>query len=296
MNARIWHASKPLIASPKFIPVVLSEQLQPGTFEFTLDHLIDHELDFSALDARFRNDRTGAPAYDPRVVLKIVLLAYSRGLIQQPRRRTDLPAQRAIHGALRRSPPATPIAKFVRDLGEHIKPLFTQVLLTCDRMGLIGKELFAIDGVKLPATPAKNTSGTHAELLLGPGSDQAAAARIIQAHRDGTSKAEPNLDARRRIRSSIRKETQAMRSSSPHAADATPKASNSKNNATDNDSAKMATSKGVIQGLRSASRCRQPPSSDRCRRRARQRQRADTLLPMVARRPDPATSATIITR
>ena len=67
--------------NPKFIPVVLSEQLQPGTFEFTLDHLIDHELDFSALDARFRNDRTGAPAYDPRVMLKIVLLAYCRGLI-----------------------------------------------------------------------------------------------------------------------------------------------------------------------------------------------------------------------
>ena len=35
---------KPVDRSPKFIPVVLSEQLQPGTFEFTLDHLIDHEL------------------------------------------------------------------------------------------------------------------------------------------------------------------------------------------------------------------------------------------------------------
>ncbi len=31
--------------NPKFIPVVLSEQLQPGSFEFTLDHLIDHELE-----------------------------------------------------------------------------------------------------------------------------------------------------------------------------------------------------------------------------------------------------------
>ena len=135
--------------NPKFIPVVLSEQLQPGTFEFTLDHLIDHELDFSALDSRFRNDRTGAPAYEPRIMLKIVLLAYCRGLI----------SSRAIERACQHNvqfmalsgdhaPSYTHIAKFVRDLGEHIKPLFTQVLLTCDRMGLIGKELFAIDGVK----------------------------------------------------------------------------------------------------------------------------------------------------
>jgi transposase len=72
---------KPVDRSPRFLPVVLSEQIQPGTFEFALDHLIDHELDLSALDTRFRNDATGASAYDPRVMLKIVLLAYSRGLI-----------------------------------------------------------------------------------------------------------------------------------------------------------------------------------------------------------------------
>ena len=72
---------KPVDRSPRFLPVVLSEQIQPGTFEFALDHLVDHELDLTALDARFHNDETGASAYDPRVMLKIVLLAYSRGLV-----------------------------------------------------------------------------------------------------------------------------------------------------------------------------------------------------------------------
>ena len=38
----------------------------------------------------------------------------------------------------------------VRELGPQIGALFTQVLLTCDRQGLIGGHLFAIDGVKLP--------------------------------------------------------------------------------------------------------------------------------------------------
>lgn len=238
--------------NPKFIPVVLSEQLQPGTFEFTLDHLIDHELDFSALDARFRNDRTGATAYDPRVMLKIVLLAYSRGLI----------SSRAIERACQHNvqfmalsgdhaPSYTHIAKFVRDLGEHIKPLFTQVLLTCDRMGLIGKELFAIDGVKLPSNASKERSGTHAELLHRAERLDQAAAKIIHAHREqDESKAEPNLDARRQAQiKRIRKEAQAMRE---FVARTQPrrnaKGIELKSNATDNDSAKMATSKGVIQG------------------------------------------------
>jgi transposase len=76
---------KPIDRNPRLLPVVLSEQIQPGTFEFALDHLVDHELDLSALDARFRNDETGASAYDPRVMLKIVLLGYSRGLISSRR-------------------------------------------------------------------------------------------------------------------------------------------------------------------------------------------------------------------
>lgn len=47
---------KPVDRNPRLLPVVLSEQIQPGSFEFALDHLVDHELDLSALDARFRND------------------------------------------------------------------------------------------------------------------------------------------------------------------------------------------------------------------------------------------------
>jgi hypothetical protein len=44
------------------VPVVLEEQLHVGTFEWALNQLVDHELDFKALDDRFCNDQTGAPA------------------------------------------------------------------------------------------------------------------------------------------------------------------------------------------------------------------------------------------
>jgi transposase len=72
---------KPIDTSPKFLPVDLTRQLLPGTFEHALNHLLDHEVDLSGFDARYRNDETGAPAYAPAMLLKIVLFAYSQGII-----------------------------------------------------------------------------------------------------------------------------------------------------------------------------------------------------------------------
>lgn len=147
---------KPLERNGLLLHVVLSEQIQPGSFEFALDHLVDYELDLSAMDARYCNDETGASAYDPRAMLKIVLLAYSRGLISS--RRIAQACQHniqfiALSGDSR--PSYTHIAKFVRELGPQVRELFAQVLITCDRMQLIGREMFAIDGVKLPSNASK---------------------------------------------------------------------------------------------------------------------------------------------
>ncbi len=43
--------------SPRFLPVVLEEQLVPGTFEFALHTLIDSEFDLSGLEAKFMRIR-----------------------------------------------------------------------------------------------------------------------------------------------------------------------------------------------------------------------------------------------
>ena len=45
------------------------------------NHLIDHEIDLSRFDARYRNDKTSAIAYSPAVLLKVVLFTYSQGII-----------------------------------------------------------------------------------------------------------------------------------------------------------------------------------------------------------------------
>jgi hypothetical protein len=47
-----------------FLTVNLNDQLMPGSFGHTLNHLIDR-LDLGAFDAAFHNDKKGAPAYSP---------------------------------------------------------------------------------------------------------------------------------------------------------------------------------------------------------------------------------------
>ena len=238
--------------SPRFLPVVLDAQLMSGSFEYALDYLIDHQLDLNTLDRRYRNDDTGSTAYDPRVLLKIILLAYSRGMI----------SSRSIERACRENvlfmaisgdstPQFTTLAKFVRELRSEITELFTQVLLTCDAQGLIGRQMFAIDGVKLPSNAAKKRSGTHAELARQAERMEAAVTTILTAHqsRDETNAVEDSgLDVQRtqklateaaRIRAFLAK----------HKERRSRKGAIRKSNTTDNDSAKMATSKGVIQGF-----------------------------------------------
>ena len=56
---------KPQDRNSLLLPVVLSEQILPGSFAFTLDYLVDHELDLATLDAQFKNDEVGASAYYP---------------------------------------------------------------------------------------------------------------------------------------------------------------------------------------------------------------------------------------
>lgn len=69
--------------NPQFLSVDLARQLLPGTFEHALNHLLGHEVDLARFDARFKNDAAGAPAYPPAMLLKVVLFAYSQGIVRR---------------------------------------------------------------------------------------------------------------------------------------------------------------------------------------------------------------------
>ncbi len=62
------------------------------------NHLIDHEIDLSRFDARYRNDKTRAIAYPPAVLLKVVLFTYSQGIFGIPPTLLNRHRDEDLHG------------------------------------------------------------------------------------------------------------------------------------------------------------------------------------------------------
>ena len=239
--------------NPKSLPVDLARQLLPGTFEHALNQLLDHEIDLGRFDARFRNDETGAPAYPPAVLLKVALFAYARGIVSSrtiARACTEHVTFIALCGD--QAPHFTTIAHFVSTVSDEIAHVFAAVVAICDRQGLIGREMFAIDGVKLPSNASKQRSGTRAEFVRQAEKLEATAHTILQRHRatDGLP-VEPTLETKSAQRvARLQHDAAELRTWLAAHPDERrgPKGTVRQSNRTDNDSAKMATSKGVIQG------------------------------------------------
>ena len=244
---------KPVDHGLQFLAVDLSLQLHPGSFEYALHHLIEHEIDLSEIEARYKNEDEGAWAYDPRVLLEIVLLCYSRGIISsrgmQAACCTDVLCM-AISG--NSAPHFSTLANFVSGLGEAIGKIFAQVLAICDRQGLIGRQMFAIDGVKLPCNASKANSGKRKDFLRQVAKMEKAVEQILAKQRaaDATA-ADAALEARAQRRlERLQAEAAKLREwLKAHPQDRkSPKGKPRLSNLTDNESAKMPTDKGVIQG------------------------------------------------
>lgn len=244
---------KPIDTGMKLLPIDLSRQLLPGTFEHALSHLLDHELDLRVLNERFRNDEGGAPAYAPVVLLKVILFAYSRGIIRS--REIATACQENVTFMVLSGdslPHFTTIAAFVRELKDEIANLFTQVLFLCDAQGLIGREMFAIDGVKLPSNASKAKSGTRAEFKRQADKIEAEVRKMLDRHRAADDKPlEPGQTEKQTQRiERLQQDAAQLREwlkDNPEDRKGA-KGTIRKSNLTDNESAKMATSKGVIQG------------------------------------------------
>jgi transposase len=133
-----------------FITVDLQKQLIPGTFEHTLNELIDKKLDLSIFDQRYKNDETGATAIEPRILLKIIIYCYSLGIISS-RKIARMCETHMVVKALANDmePHCTTISNFVSSMSGEVEVLFTENLMVCQGMGLIDGKMFAIDGCRL---------------------------------------------------------------------------------------------------------------------------------------------------
>lgn len=236
----------------KFIPIHFDKQIIPGTFEHTLHYLIDNEIDLSIFDARYQNDDMGAPAYDPAILLKIILYAYSRG-ITSSRKIAQCCEENIVFMALSADtrPHFTTIADFISSVDQEIIRLFLQVLLVCDTMGLIGKEMFTIDGCKMPSNASKEWSGTKEELHHKKDKMEKVIRQILKRHKeeDAIEKDKGIVEQEEKYVETIKKKVKKIKEWLKENDDKPGKTGKPiKSNITDNESAKMKTSHGVIQG------------------------------------------------
>jgi len=81
-------------------------------------------------------------------------------------------------------PHFTTIADFISTMDKEIVKLFLEVLLVCDDQGLIGKEMFAIGGCKLPSNASKQWSRTRADFEKKATKMEKAIGRMLAKHRE----------------------------------------------------------------------------------------------------------------
>jgi len=111
------------------IPIRFKDQILPGTFEEAVNYIVDNCIDLSVFDSRYKNDETGCKAYDPAILLKIVLLAYSRGIFGS-RPIEQLCNENIIFMAISADshPDHSTIAAFVSGMREEIFSIYINIL------------------------------------------------------------------------------------------------------------------------------------------------------------------------
>lgn len=236
----------------KFIPVSFRDQILPGSFEYALDEIVERHIDLTPFEARYTNDDNGRLAYDPAVLLKIVLYGYYKGIVSSRRlaEACERNVQFMAHSADAR-PHFTTIADFVAQMHREVAGAFTDVLMYASELNLIGRDTFAIDGCKLPSNASKQWSGTHQELRRKQKKLEAAAHKIVARHRaqDAQGKLSPVVAQEEKKRGTYERKIDKIKSFLRSAQkNVGPSGNERKSNIADPDSAKMATNHGVIQG------------------------------------------------
>jgi len=237
------------------VVINFKEQLQPDTFEFTLHQLIEQHINLSAFHEKYQNEKGGRRAYDPAILLKIILFAYSKGITSSREIQWQC-EHNIIFKALSCDsvPHFTCIASFISTYPDAIETVFEQVLLVCDQQGLLGHELIAIDGCKMRSNAAEEHSGTLEELAEKRTKIRKQIRHCMSEHKK-LDKRKPKERSRKiQLEKSITTLGKHFEKIDTFLKTATPRMGQGKrpkeikSNITDNESGKMLTSKGTIQG------------------------------------------------
>jgi transposase len=243
------------------VPVSLENQLLPGTLEFAIQALVERRMDMTVFERRYKNDEIGCPAYDPKILLKVILFGYARGLISSRKMeqacRENITFMALACGIV---PDHSTIATFVSTMKEEISALFRDILLVCAEQELLGGTHFALDGVKLSSNAAKEWSGTFAELRRKQEKLEEKLKQVLAQHEVADKEGEEARGTgchteRDKRQEQVKRLTHQAARIDAFLATNDPKRGKHghevQSNVTDNESAKMHTAHGVIQGYNS---------------------------------------------
>ena len=132
---------------------------------FLLD--VTAQIDISPIVDDYSSDNGGQPPFHPRMMLVLLLYAYSAGVFSSrkimQRSVTDA-AFRVIVGE--DIPNVRRIAEFRARHLQHLQPLFLEVLVLCREAGLLKVGRLSLDGTKIKANASRNKAMSYAR--MGP--------------------------------------------------------------------------------------------------------------------------------
>jgi len=123
------------------------------------------ELDLSAIYADYRDDGRGRPAYEPSMMVGLLLYAYARGNRSArgiERACVEDVAYRVVAGNL--GPDHSTIAEFRCRHEQPLGELFSGVLGLCARAGLASVGMVAIDGTKMAASASSDANRDFSQI------------------------------------------------------------------------------------------------------------------------------------
>ena len=137
------------------LPLNLDELIPENHISRVLNDLIE-VVDISVIESTYSDN--GCPAYNPRLLLKILLYGYLIN-IRSSRKIDDMTQTDTafMYLAAMQKPDFHTICRFRSTHLEAIKEIFSQVVTLCNKMGLIGSSI-SIDGTKVKANASPRQS------------------------------------------------------------------------------------------------------------------------------------------
>ncbi len=143
------------------MPAALQEWLPEGHLAYFISDVVD-QLDLSEITARYEQERRGGPPYNPKMMVKVLLYAYCVGVPSSRRIATRLHEGIAFRVlAANNTPDFRTISDFRKDHLAALSGLFLQVLLLCQRAGLVKLGHVALDGTKVRANASKHKAMSY---------------------------------------------------------------------------------------------------------------------------------------